>query len=64
MLGLLLIILIIYLLYPFKDKKNRNKTLEKCPPHKWIYAKQDEENGYLVCDRCKSLPGGYNEESG
>lgn len=33
----------------------------KGEPHDWI-EKQQDEHGYLVCSKCRMLPGGRTEE--
>lgn len=41
----------------------QKKQEAKCPPHSWVYQTQpgtDEE--YLVCEKCKMLPGGMYVE--
>jgi len=35
---------------------------ESCPPHKWTYKAKDEGNEYMLCEKCKKLPGSLNRE--
>ena len=63
MLGVILIVLVLYFMFPFKIEVKKKTAVKECPPHKWIYANKDGENGHLVCDRCKMLPGGDKESS-
>lgn len=54
--------------------KTKELVIKKreCPPHKWVYKEQpraeDEDpkasiQEYMICDRCKCLPGAYDDGS-
>lgn len=59
---ILLVILLLFVLWNMTKSSPRPKKVDQaCPPHKWIYK---EEQGYIVCDLCKSLPGLIDKEEG
>jgi len=50
----ILIFLLIYIVIYLAMKPTLKKTNTPCSPiHTWVY----KEDGYLVCSKCKRLPG-------
>ena len=64
--GLILVILVIFLLVTIAGELSNINTSTICrdkgEPHKWI-EKGEKGNEYLVCEKCKMLPGGMKEEN-
>jgi len=58
-----IVLFIIFFIHFFaKNVITNTQTCDKFKlPHKWI-VKYNGEDSYLVCERCKMLPGGDLEE--
>lgn len=53
------LIWVIILMYPNNTPKKTCDELDE--PHYWI-TKKNENNEYLVCEKCGIMPNGYMEE--
>lgn len=53
---------VIWFLLLMPSDNTRSRTCDELgEPHKWVTRKVGE-NEYLVCEKCKILPGGHKEE--
>jgi hypothetical protein len=57
------IIGILLINWVFRQPSISNKSTD-CPPHKWIIKNEGTPEEYLVCERCKILPGTDMKEEG
>lgn len=62
MVVILIILVFLIAFLPSSKSKGVKSDKPKCPPHTWRRKNDDTPDSYLVCIKCKMLPGGAYEE--
>jgi hypothetical protein len=62
MLIFLIVIVVLMIVIHYSQNNTQPKTCDQLKqPHSWVTRKNDE-NEYLVCEKCRILPSGDKEE--